>query len=117
MIEYAYNSNDNDISIQFFINGLPANLSGSSKVSIEFFAKESDRIRGVDPAAEFNSFDNPTLFDITDLLNGKVVFKPGPSDLLPLLIGSYYTRWLVYNVVYDDGLVWGNGLIKYIVAR
>jgi len=117
MREYVYTSYDNDIRVRFFINGVEANLSTATKFSIEFFAKKSDRNRDIAPVAEFNSIDNPTMFDITNILNGEVVFKPGPSDLSPLSVETYYTRWIVFDIIFDDGLVWGNDLIKYIVAR
>jgi len=115
-MEYAYLSNDNNIGVQFLINEVPEDISEATKISIEFFSKESDRIRGVDPVAEFNTTDNPTLFDLSGLIIGQVVFKPGPSDL-GLNVGTYYTRWLIYDIMYADGFIWGNDLIKYIVSR
>lgn len=116
MLEYAYAQNNNDISIQLLTNSVAADLSGATKVSIEFFTKDSDRTRGVAPVKEFNSIDNAALFDVTDLLNGNIAFKPGPDDLA-LDAASYYTRWLMYSINFPDGLVWGNDLIKYIVVR
>lgn len=116
MLEYAYTQNNNDISVQLLTNSVAADLSGASKVSIEFFTKENDRINGDAPVKEFNSIDNTALFDVTDLLNGNITFKPGPGDLA-LDADSYYTRWLIYSTNFPDGFVWGNDLIKYIVAR
>ena len=97
MLEYAYTQNDNNISVQLLINSIAEDISGASKVSIEFFTKESDRVRGVAPVEEFNSIDNAALFDITDLANGNITFKPGPGDL-GLDAASYFTRWLIYSI-------------------
>ena len=116
MLEYAYIQNDNKISVKLLVNSIAEDISGASKVSIEFFTKESDRVMGVAPIKEFNSITNAALFDITDMANGNIIFKPGPSDLA-LDAASYYTRWLIYSVNFPDGLVWGNDLIRYIVVR
>ena len=117
MLEYAYTSNDNEIIVQFRTNDLAEDISAATKVQIEFFNGEDDRTIGAVPAATFNSIDDPTLFDVTGLANGNVTFKPGPSGLGSLTADEYFTRWVVFSPNFTNGLIWGNDLVKYIVAR
>ena len=117
MLEYAYTSNDNEIIVQFQTNNLAADISAATKVQIEFFSGEDDRTIGTVPAETFNSIDDPTLFDITGLATGNVTFKPGPAGLDPLTADEYFTRWVIFSPNFTNGLIWGNDLVKYIVAR
>jgi hypothetical protein len=117
MLEYAYTSNDNEIIVQFQTNDLAADISAATKVQIEFFSGEDDRAIGTAPAKTFNSTADPTLFDITDLAAGNVTFKPGPTGLDPLTADEYFTRWVIFSPNFTNGLIWGNDLVKYIVAR
>ena len=117
MLEYAYTSNDNEIIVQFQTNDLAADISAATKVQIEFFSGEDDRIIGTAPVASFNSIADPTMFDVTDLATGKVTFKPGPAGLNPLTADEYFTRWVIFSPNFPNGLIWGNDLVKYIVAR
>ena len=117
MLEYAYTGNDNEIIVQFQTNELAADISAATKVQIEFFFGEDDRTIGTDPVASFNSIADPTLFDVADLATGKVTFKPGPAGLDPLTADEYFTRWVIFSPDFINGLVWGNDLVKYIVAR
>lgn len=117
MLEYAYTTNDNEIIVQFQINDIFEDISAATKVQIEFFSGEDDRTIGTAPAKTFNSIDNPTLFDVSGLANGNVIFKPGPSGLDPLTADEYFTRWVIFSPNFTNGLIWGNDLIKYIVAR
>jgi len=117
MLEYAYTSNDNEIIVQFQKNDIAEDISAATKVQIEFFNGEDDREVGTDPVETFNSIDDPTLFDVTDLATGKVMFKPGPSGLGSLTADEYFTRWVIFSPNFTNGLIWGNDLVKYIVAR
>lgn len=117
MLEYAYTSNDNEIIVQFQTNDLAADISAATKVQIEFFSGEDDRTIGTAPVATFNSIDDPTLFDVADLATGKVTFKPGPAGLGSLAADEYFTRWVIFSPDFTNGLIWGNDLVKYIVAR
>lgn len=117
MLEYAYTSNDNEIIVQFRKNDIAEDISAATKVQIEFFNGEDDRTIGTAPVKTFNSIDNSTLFDVTDLTNGNVTFKPGPSDLDPLTADEYFTRWVIFSPNFTNGLIWGSDLVKYIVAR
>ena len=117
MLEYAYTSNDNEIIIQFRKNDIAEDISDATKVQIEFFNGEDDRTLGTDPVETFNSVVDSTLFDVTDLVNGNVTFKPGPAGLAPLVAEEYFTRWVIFSPNFTNGLIWGNDLVKYIVAR
>lgn len=117
MLEYAYTSNDNEIIIQFRKNDIFEDVSAATKVQIEFFNGEDDRTIGTAPIAIFNSIADPTLFDVTDLASGNVTFKPGPTDLAALAADEYFTRWVIFSPNFTNGLIWGNDLVKYIVAR
>ncbi len=117
MLEYAYTSNNNEIIVQFQTNDIFEDISAATKVQIEFFNGEDDRTIGTAPVATFNSIDDPTLFDVSDLANGNVTFKPGPSGLESLTADDYFTRWVIFSPNFPNGLIWGNDLVKYIVAR
>ena len=117
MLEYAYTGNDNEIIVQFQTNDLAADISAATKVQIEFFSGEDDRTIGIAPVATFNSINDPTLFDVTDLATGKVTFKPAPAELDPLTADEYFTRWVIFSPDFTNGLIWSNVLVKYIVAR
>ena len=117
MLEYAYLQNDNDIIIQFQKNNVAEDISAATKIAIEFFTGENDRTLGAAPAETFDTVADPTLFDVTDLSNGNVTFKPGPSGLDPLTAATYFTRWIVFDANNTDGIIWGNDLAKYIVSR
>lgn len=117
MLEYAYTSNDNEIIVQFQRNEITEDISTATKVQIEFFNGEEDRTIGTAPVETFNSIDNPTLFDVSDLANGNVTFKPGPSGLGSMTADEYFTRWVIFSPNFTNGLIWGNDLVKYIVAR
>jgi hypothetical protein len=117
MLEYAYTSNDNEVIVQFQTNDLAADISAATKMQIEFFNGEDDRAVGTAPVKTFNSIDDPTLFDVTDLATGIIKFKPGPADLDPLTADEYFTRWVIFSPDFTNGLIWGNDLVKYIVAR
>ena len=117
MLEYAYTQNDNEIIVQFRKNDIYEDLSAATKVQIEFFNGEDDRTIGTAPVKTLDSVNNPTLFDMTDLVNGNVTFKPGPADLDPLTADEYFTRWVIFSPNFINGFIWGNDLVKYIVAR
>ena len=116
MVEYAYTANDNDIRAQFQVNNVFQDLSSATKISLEIFSGKDDREIGTIPVAEFNTVTDPSFFDMTDLVNGNIIFKPGPNDL-ELDADPYYARWVVYGAEFLNGIVWGNNLIKYIVVR
>lgn len=119
MLEYAYTANDNELIAEFRVNDIAQDLSDVTKLAIEIFNKEDDRELGAAPVAVFDSVTNSALFDITDMVNGIAVFKPGPTDLTTagLSADTYYARWIFYSTTYVNGIIWGNELIKFIVAR
>ena len=120
MTEYAYTQNDNEIKVQFQEDGAAKDLSAATKIEVELFVLEDDPINRVAPVASFDSDADPTLFDITDLGNGNLTFKPDSTAMTELSASKYYGRFLMYSAEYPNGIVWGkthDDLFEFIASR
>jgi len=120
MAEYAYTQNDNEIKVQFQENDAAKDLTGATKIAVEFFAKINDPVSRVAPVATFDTIADASLFDTTDLVNGNLTFKPDATALTPLTATKYYGRFVVFSPTYPNGLVWAKtsgDLFEFIVSK
>ncbi len=106
MAEYAYTQKSNEIKVQFQEDGVAKDLSGASKIEVEFYALNHDPIDRVAPIAALNSVNDAALFDLTDIVNGNLTFKPDNASLAPLTAAQYYGRFVIYAPSYPLGRVW-----------
>jgi len=119
MAEYAYTQNDNELKFQFQENNLAKDLSLASKIEIDFFADAKDPERRIGPVTTVDSVASASLFDLTDMVNGNLIFKPDANMLANLPDTQYYCRFTVYSTAYPLGLVWAKtskDLILFIVS-
>jgi len=120
MAEYAYTQNDNEIKVQFQEDNVAKDLTGATKIAVEFFATTQDPINRVAPAITLDSVADAALFDLTDIVNGNLTFKPDTAALTPLTAAKYYGRFVIFSATYPGGIVWGKthkDLFEFIVAR
>ena len=120
MTEYAYTQNDNEIIVEFQEDGSVKDMSTVSKIAIELFAAKSDPVQRNNPIATFDTVANPTLFDTTNLANGRLTFKPDSSALSGLTGSTYYGRCVVFSSTYPNGLVWAKShedLFTFVISR
>lgn len=120
MAEYAYTQNDNEIKVRFQEDGVAKDLTGVTKIAVEFFATSQDPINRVVPVTTLDSVANPTLFDLTDLVNGNLTFKPDTAALTPLKAAKYYGRFVIFSPSYPNGIIWAKthkDLFEFIVAK
>jgi hypothetical protein len=118
--EYAYTQNDNEIKLQLLEDGVAEDRSAATKIEVELFTLEDDPINRIEPAAAFDSTADPTLFDITDLVNANLTFKPDSTAMSGLSASKYYGRVLLYSTDYPNGIVWGKShddLFEFIASR
>jgi len=120
MAEYAFTQKDNEVKVQFQEDGVAKDLSSVTKIAVEFFATDRDPINRVAPVATLDSVANSALFDLTDLVNGNLIFKPDTAALTPLTTSKYYGRFVIFSATYTGGLVWAKthkDLFEFIVAQ
>lgn len=120
MTEYAYTQNDNEIKIQFQKEGAAEDLSAATKIELQFFIAKRGPLNRVDPAGTFNTVDDASIFDITDISNGNLIFKPVTASFSSLTEQKYFGRFVVYTAEYPNGVVWCNGstdLFEFFIAR
>jgi len=119
MAEYAYTQNDNEIKVQFQEGGVAKDLSSVSKTEIDFFSNPKDPERRIPAVYSVDSIASAALFDLTDLANGNLVFKPDTTMLANLPDSRYYCRFTIFNSSYPKGLIWARtsaDLITLIVS-
>lgn len=120
--EYGYTTNNNEI-IRFFLeDGKAKNLSGAAvtKIQLEVFAATSDPFERVAPITSWNTVDNISIFDTTELSIGKIKFKPLPVDLTAVTESKVFGRLVVFTTTETLGRVWTktqDDLFPFFVTR
>lgn len=83
---------NNTVTIQALDGGVAVDISGATKISV-FLG-----------STEFDSVNNPSLFDLADLANGNVKLAYGAG----MAKGVYAMRFITYDAIHPDGLVWSH---------
>jgi len=110
MAEYAYTQKNNEVKVQFQEDGAAKDLTGATKIAVEFFSTVNDPMDRIAPIASMDSVNNAALFDLTDIVNGNLTFKPDDASLTPLTTARYYGRFIVYAASYPLGRVWAKAI-------
>lgn len=81
---------NNSVTIQALDGGVAVDISAATKISV-FLG-----------TVEFDSENNPGVFDLTDLANGNVGLTYGAG----MEKGVYAVRLVTFDAIHPDGLVW-----------
>jgi hypothetical protein len=90
--EIVYLGRDNTIDLQLLVDGQPADLLNTTRMTLEI----GDTL--------VDSDLSPSAFDWQQG-NGKLVLKLGGENLTP---GTYMATLTVYNETAPNGIVWGS---------
>ena len=93
IFETIHLTHDNSIDLSFVIDGVVADLSNTTRMTVEF----GDDI--------VDSDTSPDAFDWSDAEDGKMYLSFGDESID---VGSYNALVAIYDAVNVDGVVWGS---------
>ena len=112
MAEKLYFGRNNEMGRKFYeeVDGVKTvkNLTTATKIELQFFKDPGT------PVASFNTTDNATLFDLSQVASGIVVFKPLDDTFTTtqqsLILddedhGTCFGQYIVYTTLQPDGVV------------
>jgi len=101
--EFVYNDRDNTNDLLLLADGSAQDLSAVTRMQI------------ADKNGTFviDSASSPDAFDWDTGTTGKLVLTLGHEDVAD---GAYACRLIVYDPTNDDGIVWGDVLLRFYDA-
>lgn len=114
-VEYANTANNNEIVKTFHKNDEFIDLTNASKFEIQLFDNENDPIDRNAAVLLRDTTAHASLFDITDIANGNITFKPDSTVMTVLTGDTYYARYVVFATDYPLGIPWGHDLFEISV--